>query len=553
MTRNELLFLLGLVLLVFSGIALLPVEPRGADIPHAYAVDWRSVSDAPGKRLTISWCGSPAYPSARRGTWVQNHVEKVFNVDLRPIFLDWNAYRNRRPLMLSGGDVPDVCWDGDPLQVRRNVHQGFVLEVPYDLILRYAPAYVRNLNRYGPEAWLYSSFCGRNYGIPTFAAGDIYPYPMLWRMDWLRKAGFSRPPETLDELHTALWKFRYEDPDGNGVRDTYGMCPEIHWSVSFVEIFVAFGILPQDFIMRDGKVVWGGIQPEAKQVLALLRQWYQEELIDPDFAIGSVGNSPTERKFNNGRTGYMYLWGSFADFDLSNPNSRYATMKLLDPRVELAPGKPLIGLDGQRRARVWGGPGHVFWFGAPVAREPEKVIRVLRMFEALATNRQLFIEARSGKKGVHWDWSPRRGLYLLPPYDERGEDGRNLLTLSLESCYGFFSPCAVPLDLTREFLREGELAFRRTYCDPAWGFKNAVGKSDVVPSAGRYLEDLRQFQTTAFIQIIRGDRPLDYFDEFVRTWKSRGGDILAAEANEMHREMQAIYRQVGIRSQEAAP
>jgi putative aldouronate transport system substrate-binding protein len=449
--------------------------------------------------------------------------------------------------MYAGGDVPDVNWDGDPTQVRRNVRQGYVLELPYQTILRYAPTYVRYLNKYGKEAWLYSSVKGHNYGIPTFAASDVFPSAPIWRMDWLRKAGFTKPPETLDEMHRALLYFRNGDPDGDGQKDTYGMCPDVYWSVWFGEVFASFGILQQDFMFKDGKVVWGGIQPEAKQALAVLRQWYREGLIDPDFAAASDGNSPQDGKFSSGRTGYMYAYGSFSDFDKSNPNAREATMRVLIPGAELAPGKPLIGIDGKRRARVWGGPGHVIWFGKDVAKSPAKAVRVLKMFERFATNREMFLRSRVGLRGTHWNWNPQRGIILLPPYDARGEDARSLLSTNIESAYGFFSPCAIPLSETQEFLRTGEEEFRRTYEDTSWGVENAIGKSDVVPSSALYLKDLRQLQSTVFIQIITGDKPLDSFDDFVREWWRRGGETLTKEANEVAIEAKDIYRTVGAR------
>ena len=541
MTRGETLVVGGAVAGVALVIALVPTSP-GAAPPR---VDWSKVADDPAKRLTISWCGSPAFASARAGSWVQRNLETSYNLNLRPLFIDWTSYANRLPLMYAGGEVPDVNWDGDPTQVRRNVRQGYVVELPYETILRYAPTYVRYLNRFGKQAWLYSTVGGHNYGIPTFAASDVFPSAPIWRMDWLRKAGFSKPPETVEEMHRALRFFREGDPDGNGQRDTYGMCPDVYWAVSFCEIFAAFGILPQDFIERKGKLVWGGVQPEAKQALAVLRQWYREGLIDPDFAAASEGNSPQDAKFRSGRTGYMYAYGSFSDFDRKDPNAREATMRALIPTVELAPGKPLIGIDGKRRARVWGGPAHVIWFGPNVAKEPAKAIRVLKMFERFAVDREAFLQARAGVRGKHWDWSPQRGAFLLPPYDARGEDLRSLLTTNLEGAYGFFSPCAVPLAETKPFLRDGEQRFREAYANPAWGIGNAIGKSDVVPSAATYLKDLRQLQSTAFIEIIRGDRPLSSFDEFVRNWWKRGGGVLTQEANEVASQARRIYRRVG--------
>ena len=173
MNRRELLFLAASGLATGAVIALTPTSRH---TNFAVPVDWEHVRDD-GRTLSISWCGSPAFPSAQDHTWVHNHVERTFNIRLHPTFLDWPGYQSRRPLMVAGGDVPDLNWDGDPIYVRRNVHQGFVMELPYSVILEHAPAYVQYVNRFGKETWLYSRFEGRNYGIPTFAAGDVFCCP----------------------------------------------------------------------------------------------------------------------------------------------------------------------------------------------------------------------------------------------------------------------------------------------------------------------------------------------------------------------------------------
>jgi len=217
----------------------------------------------------------------------------------------------------------------------------------------------------------------------------------------------------------------------------------------------------------------------------------------------------------------------------------------LGPGVELAPGRPVIGVDGKRRARVWGGAAHAIWFGPDAARKPQKIIRVLRMLETFAKDREAFLQSRIGLKGVHWDWSPLRGIYLLPPYSEIGADKRNLLDPQIEGAFGFFSPSSLPLSETEPFLRAGEAEFRQNYANPDWNMENAIGKSDVVPSAGKYLEDLRQFQTTAYVQIIRGDKPLSYFDQFVTEWLRRGGKQITEEANAVNADAEQVYREVG--------
>ena len=535
-----------LVLAVGCLIALVPTDQHGV-LPAASVIDWSHAKDDPRRLLSLKWCGSPAFPAARADTEVQRLIERTFNVQITPVFLDWNAYRNRRALSFSAGDVPTVCWDGDPTQLRRNVRNGFVLELPYEVIRKYAPHYVEQLNRVAPKAWLFPRVAARNFGLPTFAASDVFPYVPVWRMDWLRKVGIDHVPQTLDEMHEALWRFRHNDPDGDGVMDTYGMSPNLGWSLFCSDVFAAFAVLPQDFILCNGKVVWGGIQPETRRALALLRQWYAEGLIDPDFATATGSSGSTGPKLINGRIGYYYEQSGWEDFQTGDSNSLQSSVRALNPSAELAPGKPLIGSDGYRRGRVWGGPAHILWFGAQAT--PEQVIRVLMMVDRLAVDTDLYVTSRLGRRGETWDYSPKKGPYFLPPSDQRGQAESNLLTTDLEGAYGFFSPCAEPLDRLRDYLPAGKAAFRDEYSKPSWGIHNAIGKSDVIPSASRYLDDLRQLQTTEFCKIIRGDVPLDAFDAFVARWRARGGDILSEEANQIFHEAASIYRSVGVNAE----
>ena len=548
MTRNEIFFLLVVLCAIAMLIALVPTRHNDVAFYAKDIIDWQQVNDAPQKKLTISWLGPPVYETAKEGTWIEEMLEARFNVDFKPMFLDWMAAQKTKPLMLGSGEVPDVTLELDPLELHMIIDQGFVMELPYEVILKHAPTYVKQLNRYGPEAWLYSSYQGQNYGIPTFAAEDIYCHGGLWRMDWLRKVGINKTPDTLEEMYQALWKFRHEDPDGDGKKDTYGFCPPMHWSKTYIDVFGAYGLLPQDFIMYKGQAVWGGILPEAKLALGTLRQWYKEGLLSPEYDTASQGYDESgKNSFLGGQTGYMNERIAWRDLDIRLPNSLYSRMKKLNPEAELAPAPPIKGVHGKRLMRVWGGPAHVLWFGRHIAKDPEKVIRVLNMLETLSTDIELFVESRIGKKDVHWTWSPEQGIYLLPPYDARKADKKNLMSVfTLQNAYGFFSVCSVPLESTRKYIPAGQNSFYEQYCNPQWGLMNVLGKSDILPSAGYYLKDLRMFQATVYAEIIRGDKPLDYFDEFVRLWRERGGDVLTREANEMLETRNNIYRKVGV-------
>ena len=55
----------------------------------------------------------------------------------------------------------------------------------------------------------------------------------------------------------------------------------------------------------------------------------------------------------------------------------------------------------------------------------------------------------------------------------------------------------------------------------------AMGEADgEIP---RYLQSL---ENKAFLQIICGEKPLDYFDQFVQEWYREGGDVLTQQVQD---------------------
>ena len=68
-----------------------------------------------------------------------------------------------------------------------------------------------------------------------------------------------------------------------------------------------------------------------------------------------------------------------------------------------------------------------------------------------------------------------------------------------------------------------------------------------MPSSGRYLGDLVNYQMTTFIEMVIGKRDVEEFDSFVAEWRRRGGDVILEQANEMSKQIQTIYDLVGAK------
>ena len=542
---------------------LAPSGCRRAHVPHTteeLTAAFAAVRDEPAQHLQIKWQGSPYAEGGQPGSWKQRRLEARFNVALDVNFIPTFSYDRLLRFKLIGGDIPDVFWMRDAREAGNAAQQGFALEVPYETLVRHAPDYVRTLLRHAPDAWLLSQWRGKNFGVPTFTnANAVFPFPGIWNRTWLDRVGVKKIPETLAEMEDALRRFRENDPDGNGQRDTFGYCPWKPGSSagsldrSFEEIFGAFGIQQNAWLVRDGRVAWGGTLPAAREALALLRRWYSGGLIHPDYMTLPLGNLEVRTQLVTGRVGYIMGFNLSGDgaFDERLPNSIATLIASVRPGTKIAPGWLPTGPRGERGVHTWGGSvGGVVMFGPQLARSPEKLVRVLTIFDAVCRDDELMLELQVGKRGLHWEWDPDYGIRKIPPYDAKPHSPRELLgegiLTSVATSFGYFIPFSAPQELCDRFTTARGRAYRDKHLRPEWGIQDALLMSETVPSAGKYLSDLVQMQAVAFTEIIIGKRPIEAFEAFVAQWRRQGGDLLTHEANELYARKKIIREHVTV-------
>ena len=138
------------------------------------------------------------------------------------------------------------------------------------------------------------------YALFNLNRGDI---PNLCiRKDWLAAVG-REMPTTTDELYDVLRAFAYEDPDGNGLNDTFGLAPSLSTPALFSLYFAAFGVhmsswgfTQNSVLLEDGTVTTALKHPRFLEAITFLNRLYHERIMDPDFATLT------------GMQGYERLW-----------------------------------------------------------------------------------------------------------------------------------------------------------------------------------------------------------------------------------------------------
>jgi putative aldouronate transport system substrate-binding protein len=102
-----------------------------------------------------------------------------------------------------------------------------------------------------------------------------------YRADWAEKLGIPEP-KTFEDLYNMMYAFTYDDPDGNGVDDTYGLCL-CKYAGPF-DIMQAYYGAGNQWVEEGGKLVPVHQTTEYLEALKWFRKMYEEGLVYEDWA-----------------------------------------------------------------------------------------------------------------------------------------------------------------------------------------------------------------------------------------------------------------------------
>ncbi len=135
--------------------------------------------------------------------------------------------------------------------------------------------------------------------------------PMI-RKDWLDELGLDIP-ETYDELHDVLVAFKEKKGADAPLLLNYAATGINNGLVEGYGIFglVADAAMSEPYYQVDDTVMYGPIQPEFKEYLTMIHDWYQEGLIWQDFMSYTDFQNPPSDVILAGRAGVFYAEVTF--------------------------------------------------------------------------------------------------------------------------------------------------------------------------------------------------------------------------------------------------
>jgi putative aldouronate transport system substrate-binding protein len=501
-------------------------------------------------------------------TFGQKYFEKKFNVKIKHIRLEGGNRLEQLNLMYATGTIPDLV-DGSLGLVTEYTKQGLLAEIPEDLIKKNMPGYYKTLQKYDSGLLSIAKVDGKNMGLPRFSISGGVPRPAAIRQDWLENVGITQLPKTLDELEEAFIKFRNEDPDKNGKKDTYALTNPSDYDGEywFQSIFGAFGANPFMWVERDGKLQFGLTTNEAKEALKRLNKWYQLELINPEFItdIGrSIDQEDVAAKFAKQKIGYMdhlsfddHQWDNDGHLNFKwvanhpewqawykerkeNPDEFYSMEVIRDFKDGVAEPyyismPPVTGPEGHVGYFRNGYGGTIELFGKPLEEDPGKMEKLMKILEYLHTDKDTFFMLEVGPKGVLLVENEKGELIYNPQWGEHELYDSRLAKTGLEwnmnpmrnTNPDWLTLVGGPRPKQR-YEKTGPLIMEYAF------YENKLKAP--LPSQAEYSELLDTRVKEYVIKSISGDVDIDQtFDSMVKRWYADGGEQLTKEANEWYK------------------
>lgn len=205
------------------------------------------------------------------------------------IEIEWRLYEDREqqlPLLMAANDVPDIVIS-DSTNYMEYLDTGYFLEDLMPLLEEYGKNILANVEQRSLDL---CTLEGR--GLVAIPCENFYyKFRTIIRTDWVEKLGFEvKRVYTLSEIKEIWTAMATQDPDGNGVADTFGLGTRFNggdWTQSFMPIFGAFnGMIDQYYLDEEsGTAYCYNYSDDFRAALTWLSEMYELGAIDPEIFV----------------------------------------------------------------------------------------------------------------------------------------------------------------------------------------------------------------------------------------------------------------------------
>lgn len=506
------------------------------------------------KKLELSWVGYGARGKVEDNNKIQQAIEARFNVKLINKKLDI-INQEQMNLMFASGELADICFCySDPLQ---NYNDQLTRSIPRAMIEQYAPSYTALLDSQA-TGWKINQVPGNEnefLALTGYAETQRNSeWLQVYRLDWLEKAGiapkgevvqvgstgdlqrifFTKEAFTLAEEEQILDFFANGDPDGNGVKDTYGfMMMNEALIYSLVNYSGAFGFpwhhnLVNRNVEQDGKVMDPFITDNYKRFLHKLAEWYDKGYIDPEFTTLNLDKA--WEKYGAGYYGAAVTGSDgpvMLPYTMDRPPAILATK---NPDAKFLVTPPIIGPNGEQGVPAIS-PIDAFKYPVVVRKDvtDEELARILQIFDYLNFDKEAHVMANFGfeNEDFTWEGEPYNSAIIAKTSSVEESEKRGVpyyaFSVVTPETAKYITPQAKNVILAYT-ANEGRTKLIQPYK------YDRFNQTKFVELNGKYGATLATIADEYFFKAVTGEIDIDAtWDAYVNNWLSNGGRQLLDE------------------------
>lgn len=474
--------------------------------------------------------------------YVVKYLEEQLNVKYVYDFsVDPGSYYTKVSMAISSNNMPDVMCVSYG-QMKELVEAGAVEDMT-DAFYTYASdELLEVMDSTNGIADSNATFHGKLMAIPGTYDGMDSVSVMYIREDWRKKLGLDEP-ETYEDVLELARAFVEKNPGGNVKEGISADLAIVQPSGGFGHInslFNAQGAFPKIWVKQeDGSVVYGSTTEEAKNALGQIRGLVEEGLMSASLATRD--HNTLLEMLANGQTGiffgtwYSYVWPIFDLLEGADETVEW--------KAYLAPAS----VDGKINW-VMKDPAYTYLVVKKGVSEDVKEAIVKTLNYQLALDNTQAEELRSTDTPYHWHYSPINMLNGL--YNGNEEAAQNVMDC-MSGEFAYENLDTVEKLYYDSYKKVEEVGLREclksdlnsaTY----WGYiqgemlvQKNIDKINKVYSSFYLttptMEDkwgpLVSMEEEFYLQVITGDKSIDDFDDFVKTWNALGGERITKEIN----------------------
>lgn len=398
-------------------------------------------------------------------------------------------------VMASGAEV-------DAFMATRDQIMKFSLD---DMLTDLSP-YIHDTEKYPniaqymkPEAWLPVTSGEQVWGFP-YSRFDAMHEVVYVRKQWLENLGLE-VPKTIDEYYEVLRAFTYDDPDGNGEDDTFGLLASQAITGGVAE---GAHIFRSAFDADSYKVIDGVVTPPVitenyKEYLKFMNKLVDEKIMDPEFPTTIVSVFMDKLKtYKYGMTSYFWHANQLPEYDQGKVHENWLAIDL----PQKADGTP---------AKFYYDSINRNYVGIPTSSK--KVDSLMKIYDWVC----------SPDEGERW-------LYLGVEGDEyQIDDAGNIEVLQQRNSLHWMFTMVSPGILNDNVRKYNELVYPKETVERLdIAAKN--GELDELAASLPYYEDLSNFDLNKVVEeftvkAILGNVDVDEgWDDYVAKYKAAGGE-----------------------------